>query len=100
MKAIQFGFSHAALVDIPASDTRDELTALQNIIGGYIETIRIKDDAVLLVDEDGLMKGLMPNPTATNYVGRIILGTALLVGLTKNENGEMVFSDVPEHFYG
>lgn len=99
MKAIILEGYQAVVVNIPKADTRDELKALQNIIGGYIETFRVAEDAVLLVDEDGYVKCLPPNPAATLVAGKVILGTALLVGLAVNDDGEMYFTDFPERYY-
>jgi hypothetical protein len=87
------------LVEIPKVDIRDELKALRAIIGGYIETVHIAADAVLLVDEDGYVKCLPPNPAATVFARQMILGTALLCGLAVNADGEMYFSDRPERYY-
>lgn len=99
MKAIRLEGYQAVVVNIPKADTRGELKALQNIIGGYIETFRVAEDAVLLVDEDGYVKCLPPNPAATLVAGKVILGTALLVGLAVNDDGEMCFTDFPERYY-
>ena len=98
MKAIKFEGRKNSLVNIPAMDIRDETKALQNIIGGYLEAVRISEDAVMLVDEDGYVKCLPPNPAATLVAGKVILGTALLVGLAVNDDGELYFTDVPKRF--
>ena len=61
-------------------------------IGGYIEPVRIPDtNALLLVDEDGLMKRVDVNPVASALVGRQIVGVAFLVG-----DGPDDFTDVPD----
>lgn len=99
MKALKLEGRSAVLVEIPKADISDELKALQAIIGGYIETVRFAADAVMLVDEDGYVKCLPPNPAATLVAGQVILGTALLVGLAVNHEGEVYFTDFPERYY-
>ena len=99
MKALKIEGRRVELVEIPETNVRDELKALQTIIGGYIETVRIAVDAVMLVDEDGYVKCLPPNPAAAVLAGQMILGTALVCGLAVNEDGEMYFSDCPECYY-
>lgn len=76
MKALKFAGRKIEIVSIPPMDIRDETKALQNIIGGYIETVRLADDAVMLVDEDGYCKCLPPNLAASAFAGQVILGTA------------------------
>lgn len=99
MKALKLEGRSAVLVEIPKADISDELKALQAIIGGYIETVRFAADAVMLVDEDGYVKCLPPNPAATLVAGKVILGTALLVGLAVNHEGDVYFTDFPERYY-
>lgn len=55
----------------------NELHALQELVGGYLERIPLYDNMVILCDDDGKMKRLPLNRT----VGRIpIVGTFILVG--------------------
>lgn len=98
MKALRFQGRKIDTVSIPPMDICDETKALQNIIGGYLEIVRIADDAVMLVDEDGYCKCLPPNPIASAFAGQIILGTALVVGLAQNADTELFFTDVPKRF--
>jgi len=49
----------------------------QAIIGGLLEIVRLEED-FLIVDEEGLLKGLPINPQATMLAKRMIVGTALL----------------------
>jgi hypothetical protein len=58
------------------------LEELQAHVGGYIEPLyrtHCKPGNVMLVDEDGLSKGLPPNNRASLKAGRPIVGTALIV---------------------
>ena len=98
MRALLFQGKEIAVVNIQKGDIRDETKALQAIIGGYIETVRIAEDAVMLVDEDGYCKCLMPNPAASAFAGQVILGTALVVGLAENADGELYFTDFPKRY--
>lgn len=98
MKALLFQGKEIAVVSIKNCDIRDETKALQSIIGGYLEAVRIAEDAVMLVDEDGYCKCLPPNPAASMFAGQVILGTALVVGLAENADGELYFTDFPKRF--
>lgn len=98
MKTLKFEGRCIERVEIPQMDIREELKALQHIIGGYIEVVRIADDAVMLVDEDGYCKCLPPNPAASAFTGQMIVGTALVVGVVANEDGEQFFTDAPERY--
>lgn len=58
------------------------LAELQAHVGGYIEPIyrtKCAPGNLMLVDEDGLSKGLPVNNRATLKAGRQIVGTALIV---------------------
>ena len=98
MIALKFEGTKISAINIGNMDIRDQTKALQHIIGGYLEAVRIADDAVMLVDEDGYCKWLPPNPAATAFAGQMILGTALDVGLAENAEGELYFTDVPARF--
>ena len=98
MKALLFQDKEIAVVNIQKGDIRDETKALQAIIGVYIECVRTADDAVMLVDEDGYCKCLMPNLAASAFAGQVILGTALVVGLAENADGELHFTDLPKRY--
>ena len=67
-----------------------KLETLQKLVGGYLETVptvlapewaREKgvDSILLLVDEEGRMKGLKPNPTAAGMAG-VDVNLGALVG--------------------
>ncbi len=49
--------------DVPNPDL--SLEALQALVGGYIEFVSLRDGSALVVNEEGLLLGLEPNPTAT-----------------------------------
>ena len=64
------------------------LKALQAEVGGYIETVTIVRDAVIICNEEGCILGL---PYNCRFVGVDFVGTILVVGRNKDE-----FCDVPE----
>ena len=49
--------------DVPNPDL--SLEVLQALVGGYIEFVSLRDGSALVVNEEGLLLGLEPNPTAT-----------------------------------
>lgn len=56
-----------------------DLTALQGIVGGYIEIVRTRIPGVILViNEEGLLMDLPLNLAATQYAGQPIVGDVLL----------------------
>ena len=54
------------------------LKYLQMLVGGYIETVTVRDDLVLIVNEEGVLQELEPNM----YVcGHWLRGTIVAVGV-------------------
>ena len=74
--------SGPAVVDIP-----NTLKALQEAVGGYIETVTVFADAVIICNEDGRLLSL---PTNVRLFGIEFVGTILIVGTDGEE-----FTDVP-----
>ena len=66
------------------------LAALQTEVGGYIETVTIASDAVVICNEEGRILGL---PDNGRVCGVDVVGTVLIVG-TKGEE----LCDVPAFF--
>lgn len=64
------------------------LEALQAEVDGYIETVTIASDAVVICNEEGVLRGL---PYNCRFVGVDFVGTILVVGRSRDE-----FCDVPE----
>lgn len=87
MKALKLeGRTHEVI------EIENTLEALQKAVGGYIETVRLRvDNAVMIVNEEGLLLGLPYNVTASGFAGQPIVGTAIIVGV----NGEE-FTDIPD----
>lgn len=71
----------------------NDLRALQHAVGGYIETIGLRDGGVMIVDEEGMLKAKPQNPLAGLIAGTMIYGVALIVGTDEDE-----FDDVPENY--
>ena len=63
------------------------LEALQEIVGGYIETITFAEDACIICNEEGRLMGL---PYNCNFCGMELVGTIIVAG-TKGEE----FADFP-----
>ncbi len=68
-------------------DIDNTLEALQAEVGGYIETVAIATDAVVICNEEGLLRGL---PYNCRFLGRSFVGPLLVAGRDKDE-----FCDVP-----
>ncbi len=87
MKAIKIKGRTVSEVEI-----ENTLEALQAAVDGYIETVTlIPGKAVMIVNEEGLLRNLPPNPAASMIAGTKIVGPALIVGVDGDE-----FTDVPE----
>ena len=56
------------------------LTEMQEIVGGYVEPIRLNDGRMIIVDEDGKSKGKAVNIPATNILRRDHVTTDYIVG--------------------
>lgn len=64
------------------------LKAFQAEVDGYVETVTIASDAVIICNEEGRLYGL---PYSCRFLGVDFVGTILVVGRNKDE-----FCDVPE----
>lgn len=88
---------------IPVEGTVEEiefdgrLETLQGLVGGYIETLALRDDVTCIFDEEGKCKGLPPNGGATYLFGGRLMpgdtinGPAVLLGEVDGD-----FVDAPE----
>lgn len=65
------------LVEIP-----NTLKALQQAVGGYIETVSFCEDALVICNEEGLLMGLAPN---CSFLGIPFVGTILIAGRSGEE---------------
>lgn len=70
----------------------------EHLGGGYFDIVRLGQDACMLVDDEGLLKGLRQNPLAMMICGLpLLVGTALIVGAQEGPDGDE-FCDVPQRF--
>lgn len=63
---------HASVIEIP-----NNLRLLQELVGGYIETVPYNSDAIMIVNEEGKILGLEPNVLLGNDV---VVGNLIVVG--------------------
>lgn len=82
------------LVGIEGGSIAAELHQMQAHVGGYIESVRLRDGGVMLVDEDGCRKRLPENLIAKALCGHKILGTVLIVGQRDD-----LLTDVPSKYF-
>ena len=68
-------------------DIDNTLAALQQEVGGYIETVTIASDAVVICNEEGVLLGM---PYNCRFFGVDFVGPILVVGCNKDE-----FCDAP-----
>jgi|TARA_R110001583_G_scaffold16234_5_gene66150 hypothetical protein len=55
------------------------LKELQGYVSGYIELVHLISGKILVVDEDGLSKGLKPNMRASVLARQPIVGDCILI---------------------
>lgn len=60
------------------------LTEIQHYVDGYIETVSVGNGKVLIVDEEGKLKGKLPNRIATGWLQEEgihdwVVGDAMLI---------------------
>lgn len=73
-------------------EIENTLEALQKEVGGYIETVTLVHGyAVMIVNEEGALRGMPSNLTASAVATRKIVGPALVVGVYGDE-----FTDIPK----
>lgn len=63
----------------PDNGNKFTLDEVQKVVGGYVQVIRLAHNMKLLVNEDGLMKGLPLNILASQMANRKIVGDVILV---------------------
>lgn len=73
----------------------NELKEFQKIVGGLIEVVRVKDDVILLCNEEFLFMDFEPNRVVN---GTVIHGTFLLIADVAPEFGSL--SDKAVEFFG
>lgn len=86
------------LVDITGDTVDEQVDCIWGILGGYFDIVRLAYGALLLVSDEGLLRGLPINHEAmriSHYP--MLVGTALIVGTEGTEDGE-IFADCPEYY--
>ena len=61
-----------------AIDKDNSLKQMRDAVGGYIELVRLTDDDVMIVNEEGLIFGLPVNEHASKLAGQTIVGNVLM----------------------
>ena len=74
----------------PKNGKTFELTEMQEIIGGYVEPIRLNDGRIIIVDEEGKSKDKAVNIPATNILRRDHFTTDYIVGTAIVCDADMV----------
>lgn len=83
------------LIKDPGKDPRhvhiaNHLKNLQNTVGGHIETVTLFEDATIICNEEGRLRGL---PYCCTIFGIDFYGTVVIAGVSGEE-----FADLPGNF--
>lgn len=70
----------------------NSLSALQQLVGGYIESYTVAEDLTLLCNEEGLLLGLPYNAT---IAGNPFVGTVVAVGVRGEDFCSIPSANVP-----
>lgn len=70
-------------------DVPNTLKELQALVGGYIETVTLASDAVIICNEEGRLRNL---PFNCRLLGVDFVGPILIAGVKNDE-----FADLPEN---
>ena len=67
-------------IDVEPKNGRDfQLSELQKVVGGYIETVNTIDGRLMIVNDEGKLKGLPFNQEATKLIRYdVIVGDVLV----------------------
>lgn len=77
---------------VRALTIKNDLEDMQSLVGGYIETVQLTENVVMVVNEEGKLHGLEPNFLLWNDY---IVGDVFFCGVDGEE-----FADCPESEYG
>ena len=90
--------SDIRVVEITGQNISEQNNSIHEYLGGYFDVVRMGRDACMLVDDEGLLKGLTQNMLAMMISGYpLLVGTALIVGTRPGDDGDE-FCDAPERF--
>ena len=59
------------------------LKKMQDLVQGYIEFIYLKDNKVLICNEEGLLMNFPPNKQASNIYGHRVVGDVVVCDITE-----------------
>lgn len=79
-------------------NTIDGVRQLNDIVGGYIEVVRIAKDCVFIVNEEGALDpNRILNTTASTFYPGDIYGVVVAAGIENRTDGGYIV-DCPKHF--
>lgn len=85
-------------VEITGETIEQQNDCIWSHLGGYFDCVKLSDDAMMLVDDEGLLKGLPMNPAAMMIADHpMLVGVALIVGLEDTPDGG-VFVSCPDRY--
>lgn len=88
-----------AAVAITGENIEQQNECIYQHLGGFFTVVRLGEDAVMLVDDDGLLKSLPVNAMASMIADYpFLVGTALIVGIDVMADGEQAFGSCPARF--
>lgn len=70
--------------DPEVMEIQNDLKVLQELVGGYVQSVTMADDLMMLMDDDGRMKGKNANVFFTKY-DDFIFGPVVFTGVNGKE---------------
>lgn len=64
---------------VPSKGAKFTLKELQDMVGGYVERVRLPKGMVLIANEDGMPLGLPLNRAASEMTGITLVGDVVLL---------------------
>jgi len=76
------------------ADIENTLQAMHTVVGGYIETVRLNHNTILVCNEEGKLIGLTPN----RRIGKdIICGTFFIAGSDAEDFRDLTFKQIQQY---
>lgn len=79
--------------EVTELNIENDYREMQKYIDGYFDAVALQGKAVMLVDDEGLLKGKEPNMFASIISEQYIVGKALVVGVDDED-----FCDIPDRW--
>ena len=73
---------------LPTTVAKMDLPAIQKVVGGYIEHLRVRGVGDLWCNEDGWSMDLPWNPKASDHMGTHIVGDVIIETFENTEKGD------------